>query len=394
MAIPIRNYIDISTTLAGAIVGERDFSGLVFTADTMKASVPSAYASIKQKFDAGLPVSLSRDGFTACFDTDKSVSVFAGKYFGYSGGNMRPSVLNVCLVTTTAKAAYDTCINETVNFGAFTFVGDFSFGTGSDGGLLEVARANDGNDAMLQMVIAADDDNVVSYANSLKDLKMTHLVASTVIDESDSGDSGSGTNYGAWPLVAWYASVNYNGAGASGTIDYKQFSVDRAEVTTQEIKTAYDALNINYIGEVKTYGNVLRFYQTGVNMNGVDTGVMRDAAWIKGQIEVGYFNLQLSMPKIPADASGEALVSNLIVGVANRGINAGAILLEKPLDAQQISLVNAYANDDMAASNLQSVGYYVSTEIVKVSEKYHVQYTLIYGKGDHIVKVSGSHILV
>lgn len=100
------------------------------------------------------------------------------------------------------------------------------------------------------------------------------------------------------------------------------------------------------------------------------------------------------MPKIPADASGEALVSNLVVGVANRGIDAGVILLEKPLDAEQVSLVNAYANDDMAASNLQSVGYYVSTEIVKVSEKYHVQYTLIYGKGDHIVKVSGSHILV
>ena len=394
MAIPIRNYIDISTTLAGATVGERDFSGLIFTADAMKAEVPSAYAAIKQKYDAGLPVSLSRDGVTACFDSTTDAAIFAGKYFGYNGGNRRPSILNVCLVTSTPKAAYDTCINETVNFGAFTFVGDFSFGNGSDGGLLEVAKANDGNDAMLQMVIAADDDNVVSYAESLKDLKMTHLVASTVIDESDSGDSGSGTNYGAWPAVAWYASVNYNGAGASGTIDYKQFAVDRAEVATQEIKDAYDALFINYIGEVKTYGSILRFYQTGVNMNGVDMGVMRDAAWIKGQVESGYFNLQLSMPKIPADASGEALVTNLVVGVANRAIDAGAILIEKPLDAEQIALVNAYANDEMAASNLQSVGYYVASRIIKVNQKYQVEYTLIYGKGDHIVKVSGTHILI
>ena len=129
-------------------------------------------------------------------------------------------------------------------------------------------------------------------------------------------------------------------------------------------------------------------------MNGVDMGTMRDAAWIKGQIEAGYFNLQLSVQKLAADLSGEAKVTNLILGVANRAIGNGCILIDKPLSAEQLAAVNTYAGNDAAADQVQSTGYYVSTQIVQVDGKYHVQYTLIYGKGDHIVKVDGTHIVV
>lgn len=391
MAIPIRNYIDIKTQLVASVAGERDFSGMVFSASAMKTTVPSAYADIKTDYNAGKPVALDSDGIAACFDTDSDVAVFAGKYFAYNGGTKTPSILNVCKVLSTAKAAYDDCVKETVNFGAFTFLGEFSLGTASGGGLLEVAKANDTFDAMLQMVIACDEDTVESYAEALSGLSLTHLVVATPEDESG---SGTGTNFGAAPAVSWYASVNYNSGNASATIDYKQFGGEPAEVTDGTTKTAYDALNVNYIGEVKTYGSTIRFYQTGVNMNGVDMGVMRDAAWIKGQIETGYFDLQLNSQKLAADLSGEAAVTNLVIGVANRAIGNGCILVEKPLDATQIATINRYANNDMAADQVQSTGYYVATEIVKVDSKYHVQYTLIYGKGDHIVKVDGTHVLV
>ena len=391
MAIPIRNYIEIKTQLAAAVVGERDFSGMVFSSASMLGEVPSAYADKKAKYELGLPVDLDSDGVTACFGSDSDIAVFAGKYFGYSGGTRTPSILNVCKVLSTAKAAYDACTTETVNFGAFTFLGDFPLGTGADGGLLEVAKTNDNMDTMLQMVIAVDADSAGDFAEALAGLALTHVVVSTPIDDSGSDIE---TNFGAAPAVAWYAAVNYNSRNASATIDYKQFGGEKAEVTDQTTKTAYDALNLNYIGQVKTYGQTISFYQQGVNMNGVDMGTMRDAAWIKGQIEVGYFNLQLNSQKLAADLSGEAAVTNLIIGVANRAIGNGSILIEKPLDAMQVSLVNSYANDELAASIVQSSGYYVATEIVKVNDKYHVQYTLIYGKGDHIVKVDGTHILV
>ena len=386
MAIPIRNYIEIKTRLSSTVVGERDFSGMVFTEGDMKETVPSEYTEIKARYNLGHPVALDSTGVAACFDTDSNEASFAGAYFGYSGGTRTPSVLNFCKVLTTAKAAYDACVEDTVNFGAFTFLGDFELGTATGGGILEVATANDGSDAMLQLVVAADATDVVSYATALDGLTMTHLVAST---------PGTGeTNLGAAPAVAWYAAVNYNVAGSAGTIDYKQFGGFPAEVTTQALKTSYDAKHINYIGEVKTYGNTISFYQTGVNMNGVDMGTMRDAAWIKGQIESGYFNLQLSVQKLAADLSGEAKVTNLVLGVANRAIGNGCILIDKPLTAEQIAAVNTYAGNDSAADQVQSTGYYVSTQIVQVSGKYHVQYTLIYGKGDHIVKVDGTHIVV
>lgn len=386
MAIPIRNYIEIKTRLSSTVVGERDFSGMVFTEGDMKDTVPSEYAAVKASYDLGHPVALDSTGVAACFDTGSDEASFAGAYFGYSGGTRTPSILNFCKVLTTAKAAYDACVEDTVNFGAFTFLGDFELGTATGGGILEVATANDGSDAMLQLVVAADATDVVSYATALDGLTMTHLVASTP-------ETGA-VNLGAAPAVAWYASVNYNVAGSAGTIDYKQFGGFSAEVTTQALKTSYDSKHINYIGEVKTYGSTISFYQTGVNMNGVDMGTMRDAAWIKGQIEAGYFNLQLSVQKLSADLSGEAKVTNLVLGVANRAIGNGCILVDKPLTTEQIAAINTYAGNDSAADQVQSTGYYVSTQIVQVDSKYHVQYTLIYGKGDHIVKVDGTHIVV
>lgn len=386
MAIPIRNYIEIKTRLTSAVVGGRDFSGMVFTEGDMLETVPSEYASIKTRYNSGLPVALDSAGVLACFGSSSDESSFAATYFGYSGGTRTPSILNFCKILTTAKAAYDACVEDTVNFGAFTFLGDISLGTATGGGILEVALANDGSDAMLQLVVAADSTDVVSYATALDGLAMTHLVAST--------PETSATNLGAAPAVAWYASVNYNLAGSAGTIDYKQFGGFPAEVTTQALKASYDAKHINYIGEVKTYGSTISFYQTGVNMNGVDMGTMRDAAWIKGQIEAGYFNLQLSVQKLSADLSGEAKVTNLVLGVANSAIGNGCILVDKPLTEAQIAAVNSYAGNDSAADQVQSTGYYVSTQIVQVDSKYHVQYTLIYGKGDHIVKVDGTHIVV
>lgn len=386
MAIPIRNYIEIKTQLVQSIAGERDFSGMVFSSDSMKDTVPAAYSEAKSNYNDGKPVALDSDGIAACFATSSDVAVFAGKYFAYNGGTKTPSILNVCKVLTTPKAAYDLCTTETVNFGAFTFLGDFDLGTESSGDLLEVAKANDNFDAMLQMVIACGSSDVSTYASALSGLSMTHLVVSTPAD--------SATNFGAAPAVSWYASVNYNSVNSSATIDYKQFGGEPAEVTDGTTKASYDTLRANYIGEVKTYGSTIRFYQTGVNMNGVDMGVMRDASWIKGQIEAGYFDLQLNSQKLAADLSGEAAITNLVIGVANRAIGNGSILIDKPLDATQIATINRYANDDNASDQVQATGYYIATEIVKVDAKYHVQYTLIYGKGDHIVKVDGTHVLV
>ena len=194
--------------------------------------------------------------------------------------------------------------------------------------------------------------------------------------------------------LAWYASVDYGKIASAGTIDYKQFGGHSATVTTDTAKIAADTLKVNYIGLVQDYGNGLKFYQRGVNMDGTDLGVVRDMCWINSEIVREYFALQNNAQRIPANHVGCAMVRNIVVGVADRAIANGSILVDKPLTEAQINQIKFYANDDRAADEVASSGYYIKVELVKDGDKYRVLYTLIYAKGDHIQKVDGQHILV
>ena len=78
MAIPIRNYIEIKTRMSSTVVGERDFSGMVFTEGDMKETVPSEYTEIKARYNLGHPIALDSAGVAACFDADSDEASFAG----------------------------------------------------------------------------------------------------------------------------------------------------------------------------------------------------------------------------------------------------------------------------------------------------------------------------
>ena len=143
-------------------------------------------------------------------------------------------------------------------------------------------------------------------------------------------------------------------------------------------------------------GSELKFYQTGVNMNGIDSGVVRDRVWMEGEIQAGWFNLASSTTKIPANYAGAAMVKAMIVGVATAAVGNGAILLDKTLDETQRAAIRAYTGTDKAIDIIESTGYYVDAKVIKPEgeSRYVCQYTLVYAKGDHIGKVSGTNFLV
>lgn len=391
MAIPISEYIDIHTRVLNNIVGNRDFSGLVFTGTAMKSTVPSDYSTVKTAYDAGTVVSLDLAGINACFESTADVAIFAAKYFGYTGGNRRPPVLNLAKVLTTsgtqetAKSAYDRVIGSFGNFGACTFLGNFTLGAANAGGLLDVSTANEAVENGHVLIVADVSTNQATTCTALNNKKYTHVVIAA---------KESNVQYGAWMPMAWYASVNYDLAGASGTIDYKIFPGAAAEVTSKATKTTYDTAHANYIGKVQVYGDSLAFYQQGANMDGTDLGCVRDACWLNSEVIAGWFNLVTNVSKVPANTTGLGMVNNLLTAAAMKGIKNGAILCDKPLSDSQISTITAYTQDALAYEYVQSQGYFIDSELVQDGDRYVVQYTLVYAKGDHIGKVSGDHILV
>lgn len=368
MAIPFTEYIDITNHVPVDVFGRRDWSVLVFSNKPLKEEVAG---DIKTKY-AESAIAVSKNDISNYFD-DENYENFLTACFSYNGGTTHVTKVNVALIgaSESAKDAYDRVTKVFANFGAFHFY-DTAANT-----LTDVAKANSDNEYGWVMVVGTSKTSQDADANAIGTSILTHLTHAPEC------------------ALAWYASVNYDSAGSSGTIDYKQFPDAKATIYTQEDKGDADDLKVNYIGKVQNYGNGLEFYQTGVNMDGTDLGVVRDMCWLNGLIISAYFNLQTSVQKVPANATGAAMVRNIVVDAATRGINAGAILIDKPLDATQISDIESYTGDQSAADSVSTTGYYVDAKIVKGNKgRYYCQYTLVYAKGDHIAKVSGMHILI
>ena len=147
MAIPIKRYIDVGTTVVDAATGQRDYSALLFTSDAMVTSTPTD-VSLKAKWTDygtnGKVVTLTADEVTALFPSTTATYKLCAKYFGYTSIPGRsPSVVNVVKTgSETALAKFNSVLSTFNNFGAFTFVINTTLGTSGSGGLLDVATRN------------------------------------------------------------------------------------------------------------------------------------------------------------------------------------------------------------------------------------------------------------
>ena len=388
-AIPITEYIDVGTKVLTGGVAEVDFSALVFTKESMKSSIAEPYATSLadqiSDYEDGKVITLTKDAIEALFDAGP-LTTWCGKYFGYSNDGRAPSVINLFKVGlgVAAKSAYDAALADFTNFGSIAFVGkDFT-----PQSLQTVATANESTGYALS--VSCVPTAYSTTAGYFADCKNVFLAQD--VDETISEDT---VNLGSWMFCAWCATSNYNRAQMADSIDFKVFGGATATVLDAVSKSARDAARVNYIGKTQTHGLQRQFMQPGLMMDGTDAGVWRDAQWIKAMVEIGWINLATS-GKVPASYVGCAKVRSLVVDIATRAIDAGAILVDKPYDNDTRAKINQYAQDEGAADEIESTGYFVSTKILKIvkgnNTRYQIEYTLIYGKGDHIAKVVGSHI--
>lgn len=381
MGIPIKRYIDISTTALNASGSNRDYSALLFTDASMKETVPADYATIKANFAAGKVVELGKEDVTECF-ANALVTGFATKYFSVANElGVTPDVLKIVhysgASTTTKKAAFDAVIKNESNFGSFAFT---EIGADAD-----VASSNQSLGRQYVYVCGDVAEDAEDSAGTVDGYIGTHFMLC--------GDAASTDDLGY--VCGWIATRDYTRQNSAGTIDYHEFPTADATVDTDAGKTNWDALKVNYIGHVQQRGINRSFYQRGVNMDGMDLGVYCDSAWIQSEIEAGWINMALGAVKIPANNSGMLRVRAMIIDVAKRALYNGCILTAKPLTTTQETEINVFANDESAATSVETNGYYISTRLLQDDEaKWVCQYVLIYSKGDHIEKVVGQHLLV
>lgn len=204
--------------------------------------------------------------------------------------------------------------------------------------------------------------------------------------------------------MAVMAATDYDRTNATTNYMFRQFGVTfPAQVTSDTIANQLDKLRINYYGETAIAGSQIRFYQRGLLCGGpsnpLDMSVHANEQWLKAYIAQQWFSVLLATRGVPANKDGEARALMVIAGAVTKAISNGTILAGKTLtEVQKLAIADA-SGDDLAWYDVQDKGYWYNAQIVESTgesglSEYVMKYVLVYGKGDWVRKVEGSHNLV
>lgn len=204
--------------------------------------------------------------------------------------------------------------------------------------------------------------------------------------------------------MAVMAATDYDRTNATTNYMFRQFGVTfPAQVTADLDADNLDKLRVNYYGETAVAGSHIAFYQRGFlcgpDTAPLDMSVHANEQWLKAYISQQWFSLLLATRGVPANRDGEARAMMIIAGAVTRAVNNGTILPGKTLsDVQKLAVADA-SGDDLAWHDIQDKGYWYNAQIAESTgpsglPEYVMKYVLIYGKGDWVRKVEGSHNLV
>jgi hypothetical protein len=199
------------------------------------------------------------------------------------------------------------------------------------------------------------------------------------------------------------AATNYSARNGVQNYMFQQFN-DTPSVTTGANQVTYDALKVNYYGNTQQAGQLINFYQRGVMMgflvstNPTDINVYANEIWLKDAIGAQIMTLLLALPQVPANITGQAMLTAVILSAVGQALINGTISVGKPLSInQQLEITNA-TGSNTAWQQVQNTGYWLNVVIEPVVSggvtTYIATYTLIYSKDDVIRFVEGTDILI
>ncbi|HHZ9142276.1 DUF3383 domain-containing protein [Proteus mirabilis] len=274
------------------------------------------------------------------------------------------------------------------SFGSATFLTELSIEQS-----VELAEYVAGENVKYQLYLSVPDQQAEMYSKALMNTASTGLNLKTE------------ENFFVQALpMAIMAATDFERTNATTNYMYRQFGITfPSQVTTDMAADRLDKLRVNYYGETAVSGSEISFYQRGFlcgnDANPVDMSVHANEQWLKAYIAQQWLSLLLSTRGIPANKDGEARAMMIIAGAVTKALNNGTIQTGKALtEVQKIAITDA-AGDDLAWHDVQNKGYWYNAEIVEQTgpgnlPEYTMKYVLIYGKGDWVRKVEGSHNLV
>lgn len=374
MAIPTKEYIDIRENVTNAEGGVELIGLVISSADMVTGD------SHKADYDAGKVVTLTKSEAVAAFThllTDTAAVEAAKNTLDIMVAYGAPSV-KVVKKATTYQAAFQSALAQDGSFGAFAC-------DAVTAELEDIAVYNSGLGAQHMFV----------GATSTSDATNKYLLKVNTLDDQDTASSGDDIDdfkqIGA--VLGWASNIDHIALNGASTLMYKDLGV-AATVRDLNTKQTLDALNINYCGLVQTHGPTRKFFQMGRCADGTDAGVVMSSIYMTASIENAWIALAMGANKIPANSDGSSQVLGLVLQVAENAVTNGAILVDKPLTQAQQRQIVEFTRNEAAVVSVQTTGYFANAEIKLVGSDYVCAYTLVYAKGDHIAKVSGSHILV
>ena len=291
-------------------------------------------------------------------------------------------------VAQTALQAFIAAEAISDSFGSATFLTELSVEQS-----VELAEYIAGENVKYQLYLSVPDKQAEIYSKALMGTASTGLNLKTE----------DGFFVQALPM-AIMAATDFDRTNATTNYMYRQFGITfPSQVKTDIAADRLDKLRVNYYGETAVTGTDISFYQRGFlcgnTSNPLDMSVHTNEQWLKAYIAQQWLSLLLSTRGIPANKDGEARAMMVIASAVTKALNNGTIFASKPLtELQKIAITDA-AGDDLAWHDVQNKGYWYNAEIVEETgpsnlPEYTMKYVLIYGKGDWVRKVEGSHNLV
>lgn len=282
----------------------------------------------------------------------------------------------------TPAAAMARVANISNNFGSFAFLTDL---TASE--VAQVAAWNNAQNFVYLYSVPVTSDNYSTVQEGTDGMDGTMLTLDP------------GNTYAEWMPMALLASTNYDRTNASRNYMFQQFAGVEASVNNDTMADVFDGLKINYYGATQSAGKKIAFYQRGVLQGKTeDAGVFCNEMWLKDAMIVAFFNLLLSVNKVPANQDGLDMTRGVMMPVIDRAINNGTILKLKSLNPTQKAYIYSLTNDPDAWIDVYQNGYRLdltlNSQIVNGTTSYTIDYLLIYAKGDSIKKVIGTHVLI
>lgn len=393
MAISQGKYININTDVQSTYFGERTYSGLVFSADSMVSGAPT---DIKTEYDTNFGiVALSLSDVAKCFGDESDQYKFAERYFSYlSNEGTSPAVLNFIRTKTktelsstadeTPSAALARANDLTNDFGSFTFLSTDGR-TFTDDELVSAASTNSGYDHRYLHAVGYVYSDTAEATTKMA--KFEGAIGTNVYFGAD--------KFGAAIAMSILASIDFDRKDSTVCFMFKTVSGETYTIDNDTDYETMKSINANFYGLVQSAGTRRAFLQCGFNSDGEDSGVYVNEMWLKSEIATAYLNLAMNHNKIPANATGEALIHATISPIVTNALKNGAIIPDKNISDSDRIAIYQFTGSDSAADCVATNGYWLGVNIEKAADgNYVAYYYLPYSKGDAIRLCKGYHKLV